>query len=127
MTNDEIGTYQIAEAIRANPKLRVVEKDGRWECEINQIRYIGNVSVLTKSIDCSKVKVLKNIKNNKIDFIQDSIEVLHSIYGVEYEKDWELIFDPEEVWSKSRSKATKKEVLNKSTFSLDDDDGTSIM
>lgn len=127
MTNDEIGTYQIAEAVRAQPKLRVILSGGGVQAKINGEIYRGNFGVLKNSIDCSKIKVLKTLKDNKVDFKQDSIEILNSTYGVEYDRDWELIFNPEEVWNKSQLKSTKTQLKTKSVFGLDEDDGTSIM
>ena len=120
MKNEEIGTYQIAEAIRIEPKLRVLQDGGRWKALINGVIYTANIKVLTKTIDCKNVIKLKKLKNNEIIQLQTAYELLENNYGVEYDEDWELIYNPEEVWLECQKKSTKNEKVTDSPFCLEE-------
>lgn len=121
MTNGQIGTYQIVEAISINPKLKVMNKDDSVLVKINGETYEGNLKVIEAAIDCSKVYWVDELQNNLVEPQKSALDMLSDAFGVIKDEDWEIIYDPAEVWTKCQRLANKKEKKTKSKFELDDD------
>lgn len=127
MTNDEIGTYQIAEAIKENPKLKVKITNNQLTAKINGIKYIGNLTVLKKCVDTSKLSKRKTIMDNDIVQKKNPKQVFSDVFGVSTNDDKKIVYDIEEIWERAKKLATKTEVKKKKNkFKLDvyDDRGS---
>lgn len=122
MLNDEIGTYIIAEAIDINPKLKVVSKPNQLIALINGVKYTANLKVLKKCINTDQLIKTKTLADNIVLQEKTANEVLSDVFGISKNVDYELVYNPEEVWGLSQALATKKEIEKEDTsFKLDTD------
>jgi len=119
MTNDEIGTYQICEAIQIDPKLKCVKDKQQLIAVINGVRHVGNLTIIKKCVKMSQVKFRKTEIDNYIVQEKDIKSVLSDIYGISTDLDKKIVYDESEIWELAQQMATKKEKkANKSGFKL---------
>lgn len=113
MLNTEIGTYQIAEAIKRKPNL-MASIDGRTiKSRINGAVFVGNYNIISKICDCSKV--IHGLTDNLIISTKTPIQILDDVYGIRIEKDWEAVYDKDETWRQARLNATEEDKKHKQT------------
>lgn len=124
MLNDEIGTYQIAQAIAVDSEL-VVKVDGRKIItKINGSEFVGNWDIIKKICKTSKLKKRAKVKDNLIVIKQSPKDVLKNVYGITEELDWEKVYDADSVWSNCMAISNTKSIKKQSNFKLDDNRGS---
>lgn len=117
MLNTEIGTYQIAEAIRQKPFLSAKIEGRCIKSIINGVEFVGNWNILQKVVDC--FGVMDGFDNNEIIVNKKPTEILDEVYGISIEKDWEAVYDKDETWRLAKLNATEEDKKRKqSKFKL---------
>jgi len=120
MTNEEIGTYQLCEAIEIDPKLKVIIDNNTLTASINGTRFVGNFAIIKACVSTSKLSKRKTLIDREVTQKRNSKKVLSDIFGISKDLDKKLVYDEDEVWKIAQKLVNSEKVKKKvSNFKLD--------